>query len=98
MINAFLLFFIIILLISISSSSSPAKNSLAPGRRYLVVDDAVVERLSEVTGLDIDANGNLVDREHLNGFTGEKGQRVKETYLADYATATAAANSTKEPE
>ncbi|MBQ6518630.1 MAG: hypothetical protein IJI14_07920 [Anaerolineaceae bacterium] len=62
---------------------------LGPYQRYLIVDDSVVQRLSEVTGLDIDAHGNLVDREHPSGFTAEKEKAVMEDYLSASATATA---------
>lgn len=75
-------------LVLITRSDTP---HLGPFQRYLIVDDSVVERLSEVTGLDIDANGNLVDREHPSGFTAEKEQKLKETFVADAATATAEA-------
>lgn len=81
-------------------STSSCEKKLTPYQRYLIVDDSVVERIAEVTGLDIDANGNLVDREHPSGFTAAKENALKETFIADAAAATevAAQQLTQEPE
>lgn len=94
----FIVFLVFVSLTSLTRTGIPQMNTLGPHQRYLIVDDSVIEKIAEATGLDIDANGNLIDREHPSGFTAAKEQSLKETFVADVMTATAAAQPETTPE